>query len=86
MDEKRNKYWARKHVYGDWKNRDTNRGVDLLHADIDGFVLQVTPSGSSGNLITNLNSGHNLGGGAIGSDLNNGTVEGRVWITVDSEL
>ena len=86
MDEKRNKYWASKHVYGDWLDRDTNRGVNLLHADIDGFVLQVTSATLTGNLIANLNSGHNPGGGAIGTDNSDGSVEGRIWITVDSEL
>ena len=86
MDEKRNKYWASKHVYGDWSNRDINRGVDLLHADIDGFILQVTSSGDEGNLITNLNTGHNPGGGGEGNDGNNGHVQGRVWVTIDSEL
>ena len=86
MDEKRNKYWASKHVYGDWSNRDTNRGVDLLHADIDGFVLQVTASSGTGNLIANLNTGHNPGGGELGTDGNDGHVQGRVWVTVDSEL
>jgi len=85
MDEKRNKYWASKHVYGDWSNVDQNRGVDLLHADIDGFVLQVTGTGT-GNLITNLNTGHNPGGGDAGNPNSNGHVQGRVWVTVDSEL
>jgi hypothetical protein len=64
---------------------DINRGVDLLHADIDSFILQVTDASSTGTFIAELNNGHNPGGNP-GTDKGDGSVQGRIWVTVDSEL
>jgi len=86
MNEKRNKYWASKLVYGNWSLTDANRGVSILEKFPDSFVLQITGSGTIGNIIGNLGTDHNPGGGAEGTDKGDGDIQGNVWVTVDAEL
>jgi|TARA_R110001592_G_scaffold72695_2_gene222010 hypothetical protein len=87
MDEKRNKYWASKLVYGNWRTIDSTRGVSLLETLPDSFILQITPSNTLGvNLIASLGTDHNPGGGAVGSDKGDGEIEGNIWVTVNAEL
>ena len=86
MDEKRNKYWASKQVFGDWTTIDTNRGVSLVHPEVDGFVIQTTTSGNDGTFIVALGTDHAPGGGNVGTDNGDGAVNGRIFLTIDSEL
>ena len=86
MDEKRNKYWASKQVFGDWTTIDTNRGVSLVHPEVDGFVIQTTTSGNDGTFIVALGTDHAPGGGDAGTDKGDGAVNGRIFLTIDSLL
>jgi len=85
MDEKRNNFWVARQIYGDWSSADPNRGISILHKEVDGFVIQITKTGVVGTLVENLSTGHNPNGGRPGSSKPN-NVSGRIWVTVDSEL